>query len=319
MLLPHELKEKTFSRVMRGYNPAEVEDYLNFIIEKYSELYRENDDLARKLNAAVAKIEELGSGDAAVRATLINAKKAADRIVEEANGRADMILNSIKSRSDAILAEYRVKIEAEQQALAAVENRIAKFKAVLYEEYSAHIDAIEKLTVSADSLPEDFDYVGTVIAGVKEDLTNAVAAETAETTEEVPVQEEMAAEEYTEYTEAYAEDEYAVDEVSSDEVSSDEVSHDEYTSDEYPEEAYADEVYDDGYAEEEYAEEYADEYTDEYAEEYADEMIPEEDANTGKKMGFLARHGYTLRKEKKAEEASPEDEFDLLYSDDQGE
>jgi len=309
MLLPHELKEKTFSRVMRGYNPAEVDDYLDFIIEKYSELYRENDDLARKLNAAVAKIEELGSGDAAVRATLINAKKAADRIVEEANGRADMILNSIKGRSDAILAEYKAKIKAEQQALAEIEHRIAKFKAVLYEEYSAHIDAIEKLTDSADSLPdEDFDYVGTVVAGVKEDLTAVVEADTE------PVSDE--------YSEEYSENAEYAEEVSADEAYDE--TYDEYideysgenAEEEYSEE-YSEEYADEEYAGDEYAEEYADEYAEDYSE-YVDEEIVGEKSES-KKMGFLARHGYTLRKEKEEGAESSEDEFDLLYSDDQGE
>ena len=33
MIAPHELKNKTFSRVVRGYNPLEVDEYFDFLIE----------------------------------------------------------------------------------------------------------------------------------------------------------------------------------------------------------------------------------------------------------------------------------------------
>ena len=49
MLPPHELKNKTFSRVLRGYNSVEVDEHINFIIEQYMELYRQNDELEWRL------------------------------------------------------------------------------------------------------------------------------------------------------------------------------------------------------------------------------------------------------------------------------
>ena len=42
MLAPHELKSKAFSKTLKGYSPAEVDDYIEFLIDKYTELYREN-------------------------------------------------------------------------------------------------------------------------------------------------------------------------------------------------------------------------------------------------------------------------------------
>ena len=59
MLPPHELKNKTFSRVLRGYNSVEVDEHIDFIIEKYTELYRQNDELERRLKLAEAQLAEL--------------------------------------------------------------------------------------------------------------------------------------------------------------------------------------------------------------------------------------------------------------------
>ena len=59
MLPPYELKNKEFSKAMRGYNTTEVDEHFAFIIEKYTELYRENDELERKLKTAYAKLDEI--------------------------------------------------------------------------------------------------------------------------------------------------------------------------------------------------------------------------------------------------------------------
>ena len=33
MIAPHELKDKVFTHAIRGYNPAEVEEYIDFLLE----------------------------------------------------------------------------------------------------------------------------------------------------------------------------------------------------------------------------------------------------------------------------------------------
>ena len=34
MLAPHELKNKQFSKSLKGYNPQEVDAYIEFLLEK---------------------------------------------------------------------------------------------------------------------------------------------------------------------------------------------------------------------------------------------------------------------------------------------
>ena len=50
MIAPHELKNKTFSRTVRGYNPAEVDQYFDFLIEKYTEAYKAATEFEQKYN-----------------------------------------------------------------------------------------------------------------------------------------------------------------------------------------------------------------------------------------------------------------------------
>ena len=81
MLAPHELKNKTFGKAVRGYNPNEVDDYIDFLIEKYTELYRENDELERKLKIVVTNLDEIRDEEESIRATRLSslAKRSSAR------------------------------------------------------------------------------------------------------------------------------------------------------------------------------------------------------------------------------------------------
>lgn len=48
MLPPHEIKAKDFTHAIRGYSAEEVDEYADFVLKKYTELYRETVRLKQK-------------------------------------------------------------------------------------------------------------------------------------------------------------------------------------------------------------------------------------------------------------------------------
>lgn len=146
MLPPHELKNKTFGKTVRGYNPAEVDEYIEFLTQKYTELYRENDELERKLKAAITRLDELKSDEDSIRSTLIDAKRAANKIKADAKERADAIVRSAKASCDTILADFNTKIELGRDTIAALQNDAFDLKQELFTRYSEHIKYLETLT-----------------------------------------------------------------------------------------------------------------------------------------------------------------------------
>ena len=149
MIPPHELKNKEFTRVMRGYSIPEVDEYLAFVMEKYTELYRENDALERKLQSALDNLEAMKDEEQAIRTALINAQKAGKKIVADASDRADKIMRSTKSDCMRVLAEFRDKTAAERKTLTELKTAVAVLKQELFVKYQEHIELIEKLTPNA--------------------------------------------------------------------------------------------------------------------------------------------------------------------------
>lgn len=177
MLPPYELRNKEFTRIMRGYNPAEVDEHISFMIEKYTELYRQNDELEKKLKEAYAKLDEVKTDEESIRSAMVNAQRASSKIMTEANDRADIILSTARKSCDRILADFKEKIQEERAVLIALNSAVSSFKNQLFDAYNKHISFIENIKLLdqndlAEYVLTDESYTNKVISSIKEDIAN---------------------------------------------------------------------------------------------------------------------------------------------------
>ena len=113
---PLDVRQSRFKTAMRGFDKAEVTTLLEAVADDYENALRENErlrqDLAR-LEASLAQHREL---EGSLKSTLISAQKVADdlrdtaqaesaRIVREAEGRADLLLQKAQARLEDVQRE----------------------------------------------------------------------------------------------------------------------------------------------------------------------------------------------------------------------
>lgn len=173
MLAPHELKNKTFSKSIKGYNPAEVDEYIEFLIGKYTEVYRENNELERKLHVVVTNLDEIKDEEESIRSTLLSAQKMADKIVKDATDRADVVTGAIKERCDAVIAEFKEQLKAEKEEMWELRTRIVDFKKELFDLYRGHIESIKSVSVNEIDeivLPNEDTLVARIYTDVKQGI-----------------------------------------------------------------------------------------------------------------------------------------------------
>lgn len=170
MLAPHELKNKTFNKALRGYAPQEVDEYIEFLVDAYTNLYRENSELERKLKVVVTNLDEIKDEEEAIRSTLLKSQKLGEKIIRDANEKADVITASIKDRCDVIIAEFREQLAKEKQEMWEIRTRILDFKKSLYEQYRHHIEEIQSVSVNEIEdivLPDETEIIGRIFTEVK--------------------------------------------------------------------------------------------------------------------------------------------------------
>ncbi len=177
MLAPHELKNTDFSKSLRGYSTVEVDEHIEFIIEKYTELYRLNDELEKKLRIVEAQLDALKAEEESIKSTLVNAQKASTQIINEANERADVIMRSAKNSCDRMIAELQANVVKENERLRDAQRETASFKAALFEAYRDHIAGIEKIVPEIRIENNDEQIAerlsGEVMERIRRDLTGS--------------------------------------------------------------------------------------------------------------------------------------------------
>ena len=165
-------KKKNFKRVPLGYNPAEVDEYIAYMAQRYYALQKQNSDLENRLGAALSRLDGIKSEEETVRNALINAQRASTKIIADANERADKIILSIKNTCNAILLRFKEKIAIQKNALADITESVEMLKNDLFEKYKEHIEMIEKLTPSYEYEEKltDNEYAERVVRAVKDEI-----------------------------------------------------------------------------------------------------------------------------------------------------
>ncbi|MGE3274623.1 MAG: DivIVA domain-containing protein [Vicinamibacterales bacterium] len=131
---PLDLRQQQFKTVMRGYDRGEVTAFLQEAAEDYENALRENDRLRQEAEKLQAVLTEHREQEKNLRNTLLTAQKLADeikegaqhdaaRIVREAEGRADLLLQKAQARLEEVQRETdglrlkRREVEASVEAI----------------------------------------------------------------------------------------------------------------------------------------------------------------------------------------------------------
>ena len=188
---PQEIRNREFTRSIRGYNPTEVDEYIDFLADAVSLLQRENNELERKLTIAIKKLEELQEREASITRLDTEMRRAAARLLRQAETQRDHILADARAEADRILQDTEAKAALQRKLCAAMQNEIAQFKDELYNRYGQHIDQLEKIAQAAAkmSFGEADDTMAAPTA--PEVVEDAPAVEEIEEFEDAPAVEEI--------------------------------------------------------------------------------------------------------------------------------
>lgn len=122
MLTPQEVEERVFPKAKKGgYDMQDVDNFLDQLTADYTELFKENAALKRKMKVLADKITEYQETEGAMRATLLAAQKMGNEIVEEAKSKQAKILEETEGVA-------RKRANELKQEIAALEDRTKSMK-----------------------------------------------------------------------------------------------------------------------------------------------------------------------------------------------
>lgn len=146
MLPPYELeRKKTFKRAMKGYSPAEVDEYIDYFVEKYKELYNAYSELEKNHTAVRAELLNYKENEGAIRKTLESARNEGNQFLDRAKERSASIMKTARDEFDAILDKYKRQIAEQAERLRILTEQVNAFKTSIYIQYQQHIEYLEEI------------------------------------------------------------------------------------------------------------------------------------------------------------------------------
>ncbi len=146
-LSPLDIQHHEFSNAMRGYDKAQVRDFLDGAAEALETTLRENQTLKAELSKRDDLIAELRSGESELRRAVVSAERLGSELKARAQDDAERVLQGARDERAVILRDA----ERELRELKAEAARTEREHRLFREQFRGMLRAYER---SLDSVPE---------------------------------------------------------------------------------------------------------------------------------------------------------------------
>lgn len=146
-----------FNRTLRGYDPVEVNQFLDEVIAKVEQMVTdltEKDHKIAELSSLVVenerlkeKIEQYQRTEETMNRAIYMAQKTSDQMRLAAHNEREMILDEAKKNADRILNEALLKAERTRREAETMKRNIIVFKKRIKDIIETQLEVVEQIEV----------------------------------------------------------------------------------------------------------------------------------------------------------------------------
>ena len=167
MLTPREIRSTDFERIVRGYNPEDVDAFLTQIADQMEQLEADKDAAEKKMMVLAEKVDEMRADEGTLRSVLVTAEKMKEQILQQAQEsaaattadaqqKADALLADAQQRStelvtgaqdkyDEIIGSITAQAAKETATLKMLKDEVSSFKNNIMSIYKRHLEVLSEL------------------------------------------------------------------------------------------------------------------------------------------------------------------------------
>jgi cell division initiation protein len=191
---PIDVRRKEFKSGFRGYDPNQVDDFLDAVADEFERNYTENQRMREEVSSLRDRLQQFEELEGSIRAALVHAEQAsndlrraasreAEGIKQSAQREADFTIREAQSRSHQMLADSSTRIERVQDSYDALQEAKRSFANDFRHLLKTYTDMMENMEVASAreieaSLRErlDTESIAVVREAAKEDERSAEEA-----------------------------------------------------------------------------------------------------------------------------------------------
>lgn len=153
VLTPRDIHQAEFKRVWKGYNPEEVDEFLQRVVVEYEALFRENERLRQRIAELESTVQEYSRTETQIDETLALAKQTASDLKAAAEREAEATLSEARIKAQEILSGARRQVEEDHARIQHFRREAAQYRAGFeraVEEFLFRLDQLSEAAVAAE-------------------------------------------------------------------------------------------------------------------------------------------------------------------------
>lgn len=157
-----DISNKEFKKVIRGYDPDEVDDFLDKIAEDYETLYKENSSMKEKISSNNERLEHYTKMESTIQNTLLLAQNAAEQAKQNAQKESELILKNANESAQKVLDKANNDVITIHDEYETLKQEFIKFKSKFRNFMNSQIEMFESM---------DKDFMKNYNIGKEEECT----------------------------------------------------------------------------------------------------------------------------------------------------
>ncbi|MDH3252251.1 MAG: DivIVA domain-containing protein [Ignavibacteria bacterium] len=160
-ITPLDIKKQEFKRVMRGYDPVEVDTFMDMMANEFEDLLKQQKDVRDKIVELETQLKDYRQIEKSLQQTLMQAQETTGRMYDSARKEAGLILKEAEMKATGIIEKANsdlVRLEREsKQLVARKESLIGRLRVLL----SSELDLLKTLELGGDDFAAGSSAQGT--------------------------------------------------------------------------------------------------------------------------------------------------------------
>jgi|GEM_PF-1833632 len=141
---PIDIAQRSFSKKVLGYDPQEVQEYLQDVATVLEKIIHERNSLKETLREKELSLLEYKDRDQVLKNTIATASQMAERLRQDAERESKLILADASQKAEMIIRDSRESMKKTYQEISDLKKSRLQFEANLKSLVQAHLTLIEQ-------------------------------------------------------------------------------------------------------------------------------------------------------------------------------
>lgn len=150
-LSPLDIQSQQFRQRFRGFDPREVETFLELAASDFEELIRENGKLKETLARLGNQYDELKQREQTLKETMMTAQKITEDMKASARKEAEIILREAELKAEKMLDDAHRKVASLSDQIVEIKRIRAQFETSVRAAAQGHLKMLDVTTEALDA------------------------------------------------------------------------------------------------------------------------------------------------------------------------